>query len=225
MGRITFGAVTFDDVYNAVQLLLDGGYEIGDISLRKIREVMGDRGSLATIAKHLERIKVRKDRGEAFDGTELSKTDVEELCAAVDAIVYRRTFVSQCEAAEHKRVVAELVTKHEAELETKAEIVDDLEEQVFALESECGNLKMGVDCLERQIAQFEGTVEALQQVIATLAPKPGENAPPASMVGHAAMQQDQPSAVPVDQPSVDRAETQVRGCHNDQTGVVRKEQG
>lgn len=224
MGRIPFNVVSFNDVYTAVELLTREGYDLGNMPLQKIREVMGDRGDLNSISKHLDRIKIRKDRGEDFDGTELTKTDIEDLCATVNAIVERRILVSRCEAAEHKRLVVDLISRHEAELETKAEIIEDLEGQMFALEGECGMLKMGVESLERQIAQFEGTVDALQQVIATLAPKPAEDSPSIGTLGRSNARDDVAPAAQVDQRSEDRAENGACERQDDQPGVVREEQ-
>ena len=122
--------VGYDDVYSAVQSLLDSGTSLADISLRSIRDTLGDRGSLSTISKHFKPIKARLERGEALDAVELSETDMDALRTLVCDIVERRTILERKEKEDRAQATSDVIRALEADLAMKDEINDDLEHQV-----------------------------------------------------------------------------------------------
>lgn len=163
-------AIAYDGVYSAVQSLLDSGKTLDDISLRDIRSEMGDRGSLSTIAKHFGPIKVRLARGEALNAVELSETDMDALRTLVRDIIERRTFLERKEKEDSAQAMSDVIRAHEADLAMKDEAIDDLEQQVSALEDESSAQTLVIKDLNAQVARLMGKVEALNATIATLAP-------------------------------------------------------
>lgn len=162
--------VCYDDVYTAVQSLLDSDTSLAEISLRDIRDALGDRGSLSTISRHFKPIKARLERGEALDAVELSETDMDALGTLVRDIVERRTILERKEKEDNAQATSDVIRALEADLAMKDEVIDDLEHQVFALQGECGAEALVNDSLNKQVARLEGMVEALNATIATLAP-------------------------------------------------------
>lgn len=185
--------VGYDDVYSAVQSLLDSGTSLSEISLRNIRDALGDRGSLSTISKHFKPIKARLERGEALEAVELSETDMDALRTLVRDIVERRTFLDRKEKEDSAQATSDVIRSLEADLALKDEVIDDLEHQVFALQGECGAEALVNDEMNKKVARLEGMVEALNATIATLAP-PRDAAEPEA----AAPVKEQPPAVAAD---------------------------
>jgi uncharacterized coiled-coil protein SlyX len=213
--------VGYDDVHSAVQSLLDGGQSLADISLRDIREAMGDRGSLSTISKHLKPIKARLERGEALDAVDLSETDMDALRTLVRDIVERRTFLERKEKEDSAQATSDVIRAHEADLAMKDEVIDDFEHQVFALEGESGAQSLIIDDLNAQVARLEGMVEALNATIVTLLATRNESA-----VTKADVVENQPPAKKADRPNGGQAETPlVTSDGADQADVAGDDRG
>lgn len=168
MGNPRTESIDYDDVNSAVQRRLECGVPLNEISLRMIREEMGDRGSLSTISKHFDMIRKRLEHGEAIDATDLTDVDMTALRTLVSDIVERRTFLARKEQEAHALAMADVMREYEANLAEKTDIIDDLEHHVFALEGECGALQLVNDANKLQLAQYEGRVEALNGTIALL---------------------------------------------------------
>lgn len=204
MGNSRIEFVEYDDVSSAVQHFLDSGTSLDDISLRMIREAMGDRGSLTTISKHFGPIKERLERGEAIDTVELTDTDMDALRALVGDIIERRTFLARREKEDNAQAMLDVIRAREADLAMKNEIIDDLEHHVLALEGEVGSQRLVADGFAAQIARLQGMVDALNATIVTL----GASRAAAAGSGEdgAANKADQPSAIEVDHPEHVKAE-------------------
>lgn len=168
MGNPRTESIDYDDVNSAVQRLLECGVPLNEISLRMIREDMGDRGSLSTISKHFDMIRKRLEHGEAIDATDLTEVDMAALRTLVTEIVERRTFLARKEQEAHALAMADVMREWEANLAEKIDIIDDLEHHVFALEGECGALQRVIDARNFELAQYEGRVESLNGTIALL---------------------------------------------------------
>lgn len=172
--------VRYDDVYSAVQSLLDSGTTLANIKLRRIRKALNDRGSLTTISKHFKEVKSTLERGGAREAVDLSETDVNALCTVVRDIVERRTFLDRKEKQESTQAMSDLVRVHEADQAMNEEIIDDFEHQVLALEGDNEAKTREIEGLNAQVARLMGMVEALNAIIVTLAPKREAVATPAS---------------------------------------------
>lgn len=199
--RIEF--VEFDDVYEAVRLLLERGADIDSISLREIREVMGDRGSLSTISKHFQPIKARVKNGRPFEANEVSDADTKALLTIVGDIVMRCTAQARREKAESDAAMSDMAVAHQADLSLKDELLDDLEHHVCALEGENGAQKLVIDSLETQVTRLTGGIEALQAAFDALAPTASSSVP---HVDDGNAQAEQAPAVDADRPSDRQAE-------------------
>ena len=162
--------VNHDDVHNTVQHILDGGTPLDRITLRMIRSELGERGSLATIGKHYRLIKARLEKGEGLDIKHLTDIDMDALRDVVTGIVDQRTYLARRECDAAVGAMADIVRGHEADLELKDEVIEDLEHQVEGLEGEVGAKMVGIDLLEQEVARLTGMVDALTATIATLAP-------------------------------------------------------
>ncbi|MBR0551063.1 DNA-binding protein [Stakelama marina] len=160
--------VEFDEVNDAVSELLEAGCPVEDISLRKIREAMGDRGSLQTISKYFAAIKSRLERGEKLDASHLTDTDMDALKNVVGDIVNRRSWAARSEKEAADRAAAELTQRHEAELAIKNEIIEDFEHQVAAMEEGIATQTCEIEERRQQVMRLEGMIQALQATIATL---------------------------------------------------------
>lgn len=191
----------YDDVYSAVQSLLDGGASLAKISLRQIRDEIGDRGSLATISKFYKPIKARLERGEALEAVELSETDMDALRTLVSDIVDRRTILERKEKVDSAQATADVIRSLEADLAMRDEVIEDLEHQVLAMQAECGAAALENDELYKKVAYFEAKAEALQAVIAAIGPQREAAAPEAT-----APVKEQPPAIPVDRHQAGQAE-------------------
>ena len=197
--------VEYDDVYSAVQSLLDSGKLLDEISLRMIRDEMGDRGSLSTISKLFGPIKERLMHGEAIASTELSETDMDALRNLVGGIVEHRTVLVRKEKEDNAQAMLDIIRQHEADLSMKDEIIRDLE----------------IDGLNEQVARLEGMVEALNATIATLA---GTRDEPA--VTKAEVVKEQPPATKADRPKGGQAEMPlVTSDDADQADVAGDDRG
>ena len=161
-------SIDYDDVNSAVQRRLECGVPLNEISLRMIREEIGDRGSLSTISKHFDMIRKRLEHGEAIDATDLTDVDMASLRTLVSDIVERRTFLARKEQEANALAMADVMRECEANLAVKTDIINDLEHHVFALEEECGMLKLANDDKNVQLAQYEGRVESLNGTIALM---------------------------------------------------------
>lgn len=169
--------LTYDDVYSAVQSMLDSGTSLDKFSLRQIREELGGRGSLTTISKFFQPIKARLERGEALEAVELSETDMEALRTLVRDIVDRRTIFERKEKEDSAQASSDVIRALEADLAMKEEVIDDLEHQVLALQEERGAEALAKDNLNKQVVYLEVTVGALQAVIAAIGPSRDHEVP------------------------------------------------
>lgn len=183
----------YDDVYSAVQSLLDGGISLADITLRQIRDKLGDRGSLTTISKFYKPIKARLERGEVLEAVELSETDMDALRTVVRDIVDRRTILERKEKEDSAQATSDVIRSLEADLAMKDEVIEDLEHQVLAIQGECGAATLENNDLHKKVAYFEAKAEALQAVITALGP---QREAPATEA--AAPVKEPPPAIPVD---------------------------
>ncbi len=187
--------VNHDDVYNSVQRILDDGTPLDRITLRMIRTELGERGSLTTIGKHYRLIKARLEKGEGLDIKHLTDIDMDALRDVVTGIVNQRTYLARRECDASVGAMADIVRGHEADLELKDEVIEDLEHQVEGLEGEVGAKMISIDLLEQEVARLTGMVDALTATIATLAPT--LVAPGSTPSDHVVAEERQPSVTEV----------------------------
>lgn len=199
--------VNFDEVNSAVGKLLNSGVPLKDIRLRMIQALIDDRGSLSTISKYFETIKRRLERGEAIDGTQLSDTDIEELRALVDTMIERRTLVVRKEKDDSAQAMSDLMQQFEIDKSEKAEIIDDLDRQVLALQEERDARTVEIDNLKSQILRLDGMVEALNGTITVLVPS--TVAPLASGPGDQMPELKPAEVVEQEHPAMGQAEMQL----------------
>lgn len=200
MGYLNNG-LKYDDVYSAVQSLLDGGIPLDGISLRQIRDELGDRGSLSTISKFYKPIKERLERGEALEAVELSESDMDALRTLVRDIVDRRTILERKEKEDSAQATSDVIRSLEVDLAMKDEVILDLEHEVLAMQGECGAAALENDELYKKAVYLEVKVAALEAVISALGPQREAAAPEA-----AAPVEEQPPAIPVDRHQVGQTE-------------------
>lgn len=161
--------ITYDDVYSAVQSLLDQDVLLDDITLRLIRKENGECGSLETISKHFRPIKERLKHGEPIGAPELSETDMDALRSLVGGIVERRTVLARKEQEDSAKAMSDVVRGHESDLAQKQEIIEDLADRMVVLDEDNSAKDALIDKLKAEVVRLKGNNEALGDTIRAFA--------------------------------------------------------
>lgn len=161
------GGVTYADVRAAVQILIDRGHLLEDITLRMVRDVLGDTGGLGTISKHLATIRRQVDERENAD---IGPADVEIIVQTVAGLVATRAARIADDAQKEVNGHRQAAERAAAALADAQEMIIGLEIEVYDLNEQLGNRDIGDDVERMEIANLRGQIEALEAALSRFAP-------------------------------------------------------
>ncbi len=159
--------VTFEDISTAARRLVESGERP---SAPKIRKLLGDRGGMATIQKHLDMWR----ESEGQDAEASSVPEMPEQLAA-DAKILIQQIWRQARAAADEEVQAD----REKLAQERAKMQEKLDETIAVSEQQ----EQQIDDLKDQVKDLEQKVEELDQVSQSAKAELAESGTQAAVLG------------------------------------------